>query len=107
MKSRIWLSYELGLRGDYEGLYAWLDQNDAKECCDNLAFLEYEHDGELLHSLKKEMENAFEISKKSRFYVIFRDHETDELKGKFIFGSRKAPRWKGFAYDGQDEEDVM
>ena len=32
--STIWISYDLGVRGDYEGLYAWLDSHGAKECGD-------------------------------------------------------------------------
>ena len=30
----VWISYDLGIRGDYEGLYAWLDSHRAKECGD-------------------------------------------------------------------------
>ena len=30
----IWLSYDLGVDGDYENLYAWLDHKEAKECGD-------------------------------------------------------------------------
>ncbi len=25
MKKALWISYDIGVRGDYEGLYAWLD----------------------------------------------------------------------------------
>jgi hypothetical protein len=38
MKSAIWLTFDLGVRGDYETLYTWLDQRLAKECGDNVAF---------------------------------------------------------------------
>jgi len=33
---RYWLSFDLGLRGNYELLYAWLDAMEAKECGDNV-----------------------------------------------------------------------
>ena len=29
---RIWLSFDLGISGDYEGMYAWLDDKNAQEC---------------------------------------------------------------------------
>lgn len=32
MKQLIWISYDLGVSGDYENLYAWLDDHGAKEC---------------------------------------------------------------------------
>jgi hypothetical protein len=35
--SRYWLSFDLGVRGDYEALYEWLDALDAKECGDSVA----------------------------------------------------------------------
>ena len=37
----IWLSYDLGIRGDYESLYSWLDDHEAKECGDSVAFLSF------------------------------------------------------------------
>lgn len=27
----IWISYDLGVQGDYEGLYGWLDTHKARE----------------------------------------------------------------------------
>ncbi len=36
MENRIiWLSYDLGIQGDYPSLYEWLDKHQAKECGDN------------------------------------------------------------------------
>ena len=43
----IWLSYDLGIRGDYESLYAWLDQHNAKECGDSLAFFKFDYTHDL------------------------------------------------------------
>ena len=97
MKSAIWVSYDLGVQGDYEAIYAWLDQREAKECGDNLAFLNYEYSGTLLEDLKSDLELAVKIPKRARVYVIYRDHESGLNKGKFIFGGRKAPVWSGFA----------
>ena len=41
MKRAIWISYDFGVRGDYEGIYTWLDDHGAIECGDSIAFLKY------------------------------------------------------------------
>lgn len=51
VKSAIWLSYDLGVNGDYEGMYAWLDNHGAKECGGSVAYLQFTHDGDLPASL--------------------------------------------------------
>ena len=99
MKKAIWLSYDIGVRGDYEGFYAWLDSKGAIECGDNLAFFTYEADGDILKSLKKEIEEAVEITKKMRIYLIYREAETNKMKGRFVFGNRKAAPWTGYAIE--------
>jgi hypothetical protein len=55
MKSAIWLTYDLGIRGNYSALYAWLDEHGAKECGDSTAFLKYEHHGDLRTSVAAEL----------------------------------------------------
>ncbi|WP_299933246.1 hypothetical protein [uncultured Pelagimonas sp.] len=108
MNSTVWISYDLGVRGDYEGLYAWLDDHEAKECGDSMALLKYSHSDDLIERLKSDLQAAVEINKKTRIYVIYRDRSTNKNRGKFIFGKRKAAAWVGFgASDGGnvDEED--
>ena len=39
MARRYWISFDLGLQGDYDALYAWLDKHEAKECGENVATL--------------------------------------------------------------------
>lgn len=108
MKSAVWISFDLGLRGDYEGMYTWLDQHEAKECGDNFALLRYEHEGELIENLKKDIRDSVEINKKTRIYLIFISSTTKKPKGKFIFGNRKAAPWSGYAGDnGETDEDEI
>jgi hypothetical protein len=38
--TRYWLSFDLGLQGDYDNLYAWLDKQGAQECGDSVATFE-------------------------------------------------------------------
>jgi hypothetical protein len=97
MKSAVWISFDLGVQADYEGMYAWLDENQAKECGDSLAFLNYEYSGVLSEALTADLQRSVQITKKTRIYVIYRDQETKKMKGNFIFGGRKAPPWSGFA----------
>ena len=98
MKKTIWLSYDLGVRGDYSGLYEWLDNVGAKECGDSLAFFKYEvKKGEKLKTLlKKDIEENVNLGHRDRIYIIYRNPEDKSMKGTFIFGKRKASPWEGF-----------
>lgn len=105
-KKYIWLSYDLSINGDYEGLYRWLDDNDAKECGDSFAYFPFSYNGtDFVESLKKDLKDNVEINeKKDRFYVIFKN-EDDKYIGRFIFGNRKASPWQGMGKNNHDEED--
>ena len=100
----IWLSYDLGIRGDYESLYAWLDQHDAKECGDSLAFFKYEYTHDLKAELKLDLEKAIDTkTKKIRIYIIWT--QDGKQKGGFLFGGRKASPWCGHgSIETQDDE---
>ena len=109
MKSGVWISFDLGLRGDYEGMYTWLDRHGAQECGDNFAHIrEFEHRGELIAELKKDIEDSVDINRKTRIYTIFLPPDGDGPKGMFILGGRKAAPWSGYAVDKEQmEEDVI
>lgn len=100
MKSTIWLSYDLGVNGDYEGLYSWLDTHGAKECGSSVAFLKYAHEGDLAAALIDDMQAAVSLDRRSRVYLIH-NH-----KGRYLFGRRKSAPWEGFGDNGDDEEDI-
>ena len=102
-KELIWISFDLGVQGDYESLYNWLDGHDAKECGDSLAVLEYEYRGDLIDSLRKELKGTLETNGKTRIYVIRRVGERPV--GRFVLGSRKRPPWTGFAVQQSEDED--
>jgi hypothetical protein len=86
-KKRVWLSYDLGLRGDYESLYEWLDEKGAEECGDSIATFNTSQSREQLQDSLKDILSG---SPKARIYIITRDSG-----GKFIFGKRKAAPWTG------------
>ena len=107
MKSAIWISYDLGIRGNYSGLYAWLDSHGAKECGDSVAFLDYEHYGNLRDEVFAELKNVLAGEKNARIYLIYRDKTTNKNKGAFLFGGRRASPWTGYSPKGNgavDEE---
>ena len=104
-KNFIWMSFDLGVQGDYEGMYSWLDTHDARECGDSVAALEFEYGTDLLNELRKALETSVKIDKKTRIYVL--RLVSGKMKGRFIFGARKSPPWAGYGpKKGEEEEDV-
>ncbi len=95
--SRYWLSFDLGVRGDYEALYEWLDALDAKECGDSVATFLSEKTRE---EIAEEISQLLGSDKKVRVYII-------ELKrgGRFILGKRKHTPWAGYAQLATEEVD--
>jgi hypothetical protein len=59
-KIAIWLTCDLGIGGDFQGLYSWLDDKEAIECGNNNAYFKYSipntvtSDFQLLEALKTE-----------------------------------------------------
>ena len=108
-KKTIWISYDLGLRGDYTGLYNWLDTNNAKECGDNLAFFTREvNQSDLKKEIKDEISSHVKLNPSDRIYLIFREGTTDKLKGVFLFGGRKMAPWQGYSTKvlGTEEDSI-
>lgn len=97
-KRAVWLSYDLGLRGDYAGLYTWLDSHGARECGDATAFLETDTAQDVADWLREELAQHVRLAPKDRIYAIY--HEKLKMKGKFINGGRKRAPWEGY---GQQE----
>lgn len=110
MEKGIWISYDLGIQGDYSHLYAWLDNHDALECGDSLAYLKYTipnemEDAEFLDYLKKDLEQSVSFKPGDRIYVIRRIKNASGSNGKFILGSRKAAPWEGYGEKGGEENE--
>ena len=103
MKKAVWISFDLGVKGDYESLWAWLDEQHAKECVGNLAFINYSYKSDLIKSLRDELKKTIEVDKRTRIYAIWRDEETKKVKGRFLFGGRRVSPWAGY---GAEEESL-
>jgi hypothetical protein len=105
MKQSVWLSYDLGVRGDYPGLYQWLDGLDAVECGNSMAFLKIDvTDEDLIEKLKSEINKNVEIKNGERFYVIYK-RDDGSCAGKYIFGNRKANPWEGYKQKPTSEDE--
>lgn len=107
MLKTIWISYDLGVKGDYANLYRWLDNSDAVECGDSVACirLEVPQDISPADFVKDELDEIVTFAKSDRVYVIWRHHD-EQIKGRFIFGKRKASPWQGYGDNEQIEDDL-
>lgn len=107
MKKTIWLSYDLGVRGDYSSLYSWLDDANAVECGDSLACLKIDIPGTESPPdfVKKQLESNVTFSKSDRVYIVWKNSDGNN-KGRFIIGKRKASPWQGYGKAEVDEDDL-
>ncbi len=104
-KRAIWISFDLGVRGDYEGMYTFLDSHGAKECGGNVAYLAYEYQTDLVGELTKEIRDSVAIDRRSRIYLIVSSGEKG-FRGRFLVGRRRTASWAGFGSVDIDEEDI-
>ncbi len=114
MTKAIWISYDLGIKGDYPQLYAWLDDRDAKEAGNSVAFLNYEFQGksdsDFKKALKNDLESNIDFKPGDRIYVI-RGRVVEgktKFSGTFILGKRKSSPWEGYGQNNDEitDEDV-
>ncbi|MGC8552544.1 MAG: hypothetical protein ACP5O7_06710 [Phycisphaerae bacterium] len=107
MANRVWISYDLGVDGDYEGIYRWLDNQEAVECGDSCASLLWDkkHAANVEHSIVQDLKQSVKLRARDRIYLICKDPKKGYM-GKFIFGKRKksAP-WIGYATSGEHTVD--
>ncbi|NJD53865.1 MAG: hypothetical protein FIB07_13475 [Candidatus Methanoperedens sp.] len=93
---RCWLVYDLGLRGNYEGLYVWLDKMQAEECGDNVATFSTE---KTRTEIKQELSEF--LNENVRAYFI----DSRDSKGGFIKGGRKKAPWEGYGKEQVEIEE--
>jgi len=99
MKQSIWISYDLGIKGDYPGLYRWLDSHKAKECGNIIAFLSYEYKSNLIKEIIVDLKKAIEFKNGDRVYIVYTESKEGKQHslGRFIVGNRKSSPWFGYA----------
>jgi len=97
-KKMVWLAFDLGLQGDYEGLYTWLAKHGALECGDGLARLRYpagpKSIASFLEKLQKSLRGGVKFDDRARIYVIFRDKNA--IRGRWLVGHRRRSPWEDY-----------
>lgn len=95
--TRYWLSFDLGLQGDYESLYSWLDKQKAKECGSSVAtFVSRKTRDQIV----RELSGILDQRKNPRIYII-----STKQGGKFILGKRVVAPWTGYAQVSLESEE--
>lgn len=107
MKTKVyWLSYDLGVGGDYQHLYQWLDDHEAKPCGDSVAFFKFTYqsedpDTELINSIS----NSVSMKPGNTLYVVRKQEKGNEYYGSFLYGKRKSAPWIGFGTKNTGTDD--
>jgi len=89
--SRYWLSFDLGIRGNYDALYEWLDNMGAEECADSLASFTSDKRREEIAS-----EVASILDPSARVYLIGKRARDGRVVGNFVMGKRRRSAWAGY-----------
>ena len=91
MKKIIYLSYDLGVNGDYPSLYQWLAGRKAKECGDSLCRFVYEFKTinknetnddtkKALMEIQQDLKESVKIKQGTRIYVCSDFFHNDKVK---------------------------
>ena len=119
MEIKLYINYDLGIRGDYKGLYRWLDKNKAEERGNAYALIKkYDFpDSELtgvtgfkeknlkfIKFIKDDILKFATIGKSDRIYMTFNTIEIRNLGGVFLFGRNQASPWEGYYQEDSDSD---
>jgi hypothetical protein len=88
-KTRYWISFDLGLMGNYGGVYEWLDSLGAQECGPGVATITSTKPRD---QLAAEIQGILKGAPRARAYII-----SMKQGGRFVAGGRKGAPWDGFA----------
>ena len=115
MKKSLWISFDFGMKGDYEGLYRWLDLHNALERGYGLALIKEiniphnksNNDDSFKKYIFQEIKKNVRIGKADRMYMIWKSIENEtRIKGGFLSGGSKSAPWKGHSQINEDEVDM-
>jgi len=105
MTRSYWLSYDLGVGGDYEHLYQWLDDHDALPCGNSVALFKFTtSEKNIDEALTKELMDQIKLFPGNLLYVV-RQNDEGKTRGKFLFGKRKSAPWIGFGSKAPQNDD--
>ena len=96
MRGNFYINFDFGLRGDYKGLYKWLDKYSAEERGNGYAYIkgydfpdeglddkspEKEKTQKFIGDLRNEIMEYVTLDPSDRIYVTFKVFETDNIGG--------------------------
>lgn len=96
---RYWLSYDLGLKGNYDELYTWLDGLRAMECGESVATFDTDM---TFQQIREQLEPI--VGTKARIYLVGKDLD-GKWHGRWLLGKRRRAAWAGYAEVASQEED--
>ena len=100
MEIGVWLSYDLGIKGDYQNLYAWLDDQNAIECGNSIAYFKFNATSyaSIEKDIQKSLKSKITFNLGDRIYIVSKREIGEEIRtiGRFIIGKRKSNPWEGF-----------
>ena len=105
---RFFLNYDLNFNGDYDGLYKWLDDHNAKNCGQNFCEFFYSSDNKVdssqsekvaaqktLKSLESDLTKSVSLKRGDRIYLI--GIMPDGMSfGGFLTGDYGPKPWAGY-----------
>ena len=108
IEKHIVLNYDLGLRGDYTNLFAFLDDMKAVDCGNCNAAFAMNFSQDLFDIIYDELSHIISgrvnLETTDRIYMIVTD-ATGSMKGRFISGSRRRPLWEGYGAHAPNHTD--
>ena len=105
----VFISYDFGMKGDYEGLFKWLDEHHAEERGYGIGMIkDFQYDKtiiktdlDLFNYVKDELKIKIKIGSTDRIYMIWDSVETSKIQAGFLFGKSKQAPWTGYAPSSQ------
>lgn len=107
MTRSVFISYDFGIKGDFDNLYKWLDESNAQERGYGLAYIknfkipeEIKSDGDFFLHIRKLLNSKIKLGGTDRIYMIWGSIEASKkTTSGFLFGKAKQSPWTGFADD--------
>ena len=97
-ETRYWISFDLGLMGDYSHFYEWLDAQNAEECGSGTAAIV---STKSLDRIVTEIRDVLKETPRARVYLLSKLPD-GKFGGKFVIGGRRKAPWAGFAVRASD-----
>lgn len=111
MTRNVFISYDFGIKGDFDNLYKWLDENNAEERGYGLAYMksfeisdEFKNDADFFFHIRTILKSKIKLGGTDRIYMIWGSIESSKKsRSGFLFGKAKQAPWTGFANDPMND----